>query len=412
MYKRVLIGLDGSDCSQSGGKIAISLASKLDAELIASHVYSSELHAQRFRDMEEGLPEKYQDGHVKKELRQSHDSLISEGFDALSQGYLESLVTEARQAGINVRPVATAGRNYVKLLELAKQIDADLIVLGAQGLGDIGDGRLGSTAARVLRHATCDVLIARNELNGDAITAGIDGSEFALSAAETARWWAKTLSVPFNLAAAYDPDFHTEVFQTMARSLPEERQKQVGLDKQEGLHDELINAGLAKLYRKFLDDALEHLGANGNVESTLLTGKAYRAILDHAVQSQSGLVVVGRFGHHRQSESLIGSNAEIIAATCRQNVLVTHSPQLGTCDQSNREVHIEPSPPSVAPSDAAKIGWDTEALERLQRIPPFARPMAKRAIENTAQAQGSKIIDVQVFEQVAQKFHMGGGSDD
>ncbi len=87
MYKRVLIGLDGSDCSQSGGKIAISLARKLDAELIASHVYSSELHAQRFRDMEQGLPEQYQDGQIKKKLRESHDSLIVEGFDALSQGY-------------------------------------------------------------------------------------------------------------------------------------------------------------------------------------------------------------------------------------------------------------------------------------------------------------------------------------
>ncbi len=407
MYKRVLIGLDGSDCSQYGGKIAVTIAEKLNAELIAAHVYSSELHAQRFRDMEEGLPEQYQDGQIKKKLRRSHDSLIAEGFDALSQGYLEGLVAQARKAGVTVRAVTTAGSNYVKLIELAEQTAVDLIVLGAHGVGSLGDGLLGSTAARVLRHSTCDVLIVRHELNGQAVIAGIDGSQLALSAAAKAASLAQTLAAPLHLAAAYDPNFHTEVFQTMGRALPPERQEQIGLDKQEGLHEELINDGLAKLYRGFLDDALRHLGANGDVESVLLAGKAYRAIVDHASERQAGLVVVGRFGHHHQGKALIGSNAETVAATCLRNVLVTgavkadsptHCPQAAesTIDSCNDK------PPATSRPE-----WTSEALGRLERIPPMARAMAKRMIEDAARDAGSDVIDLNVFTQVAQKFGMG-----
>lgn len=407
MYKRILIGLDGSACSSYGGRIALTLAERFGADLVVAHIFSSELHAQRFRDMEDGLPEKYQNGQVKLDLRESHNCLIVEGFDSLSQGYLEGLVAEARQAGITVSPVAMAGRNYVKLLALAETRRADLIVLGAHGVGALNDGLLGSTVARVLRHSTCDVLIARDEVNGQAVMAGIDGSELAMRAATTAVGWADALNAPLQLVAAYDPEFHTEVFRTMARSLPAERQEQVGLDKQEGLHEEIINAGLAELYRGFLDDARRHLGSNGKVESVLLEGKAYRAIVDSASESKASLVVVGRFGNHRESGSLIGSNAELIAANCSRNVLVTGDASKANRSEPKELAELAEAPREDTPVQATQIQWDSDAIERLGRIPSFARPMAKRKIEDAVRAQGSDKVDLLAFDQVASRYHMG-----
>jgi nucleotide-binding universal stress UspA family protein len=47
------------------------------------------------------------------------------------------------------------------LVEYAAVQDADLIVVGSRGRGDLASLVLGSTSHRVVNHAPCDVLIAR-----------------------------------------------------------------------------------------------------------------------------------------------------------------------------------------------------------------------------------------------------------
>ncbi len=413
MYERILTALDGSEHSLHGGRIAVALASKLHAELIASHVYSSKLHAQRFRDMEPGLPAEYQQGELLDRLRGQHDSLIAEGFEALSLGYLEEICHEAQQAGVRIRSATPAGRNYVQLLSLAEKLKIDLIVLGAQGLGAIGDGQLGSTSARVLRHARCDVMICRQPIgDGAAILAGIDGSKQALAAAEKANRWAKALGRPLKLAAVYDTEFHTQVFGAMGHSLSPERQEQVGLAKQEHLHETLINDGLAHLYRGFLSDAKTRLGANnGQVQTHLLEGKAYRTLVDHALAKQADLIVVGRSGHHRQAISLLGSNAEAVCRLSDGNVLVVAGPQnpddQQPGDEAGQDVKVQPQ---LATPDA--LEWDPQALQRLQRAPAFVQPMARRMVEQTAREQGADRITMELFEKVLHRFGMGRSERD
>jgi nucleotide-binding universal stress UspA family protein len=57
-----------------------------------------------------------------------------------------------------------AGAPHRVLTETAKEIGADLIVVGATGSGAFDAELLGSTADRVLRKASCPVLIVRGEL--------------------------------------------------------------------------------------------------------------------------------------------------------------------------------------------------------------------------------------------------------
>ncbi len=45
-----------------------------------------------------------------------------------------------------------------------------------------------------------------------------------------------------------------------------------------------------------------------------------------------------------------------------------------------------------------KPQWSEKALERLNRIPPFARPMARKAIETFAKDQGHGKIDEAVLD--------------
>jgi len=406
MYKHILVALDGSDPGAWGGRIALDLARATGASISVCHIYGADMHRQRFEDMEPGLPPDFQEPASLAELRETHGTLMQEGFEALSAGFVEDYVSQAKTAGLEAQAVLAEGRNYVRIIELADQIEADLAVLGATGLGYDGNGSLGGTTRRVLRHAPCDMLIARGAADG-AVIAGIDGSDAAMDAAKTAASLARAFGTKLDLAAVYDPEFHTTVFQAMGGALSAERQEQVGLATQEDLHDRIINDGLATLYRGFLDQAAGRLnGSNGSVETTLLTGKPYAALGDHASAAGAGLVVVGRYGHHREAISQIGSNSETLAGQTSANVLIVGAAGSGPAPDSN-----EPRITPVELDPEGQMIWDDDATQCLTRIPPFARPMAQRAIESAVRAEGRDSVTTADFAAVAKRFGMAQGDE-
>ena len=64
------------------------------------------------------------------------------------------------EAGSGVRPVVVTGHAAMTILEYAKENKADCIVIASHQPG-IQDYFLGSTAARVVRHAHCAVHVVR-----------------------------------------------------------------------------------------------------------------------------------------------------------------------------------------------------------------------------------------------------------
>jgi nucleotide-binding universal stress UspA family protein len=393
-YKTIVVALDGSDDSLAGGDLAITLAAGSGAVLRAVHVYDTIIHSTRFREMEPGLPAQYHTGESLGKLRQEHDSLMTDGFRALSLGYMEDFLAAAARAGVAVTEKAVEGRNYLGLLELISRQMVDLVVLGATGLGAQQDGMLGSTALRVLRRAPCDVIIARKKTRESGITpvlACTDGSGHATSALHKAASLAAFLAMELQLFSAYDVEFHKTIFKTMARSLSADRQREIGLDRQEMIHEELIDKSLEALYSTFLQDGARSLSKpEMEVKTCLRPGKAYRAIVEHAVDTGAGLVVVGRFGHNCEPVSDIGSHAEAVVRLAPCHVLVcnggTNIPAVGS---------------------GVQIAWDEEALRRLERIPPSVRPMARKAIEQQVLAKGERRVTLAAMEAAAGHFGMG-----
>jgi len=72
----------------------------------------------------------------------------------------EKLEAIAAAAGIKSRVNVARGRAHTAILAHAEEIDADLIVIASHEPG-LQDYLLGSTAARVVRHATCAVHVTR-----------------------------------------------------------------------------------------------------------------------------------------------------------------------------------------------------------------------------------------------------------
>ena len=60
---------------------------------------------------------------------------------------------------IDFRVEFRIGKDYQKILEFAKDIQADLIVLGRQGTGTLSKIFFGSVAQRIVRRANCPVLV-------------------------------------------------------------------------------------------------------------------------------------------------------------------------------------------------------------------------------------------------------------
>jgi nucleotide-binding universal stress UspA family protein len=393
MYKRILVALDGSEYSVTGGQIALVAAGDLGAEILACHIYDVRIHSRRLTELEPMLPARYQKEEVLSQVRAAHKELIVEGFEALSKGYMDGFLETARDRGIPVSQVHREGRNYVEILKVAQEHQADLVVLGALGLGAGQGDIMGSTSTRVLNSARCDVLIARRMPAAGKVVAGIDGSKDAMKAMQKAVTWARILGKQLELVSVYDPYFHTRVFKTMSGALSPERQEQVGLARQETLHEELVDDGLGKLYRSFLDQALERCRAMGvDAKAAVLKGKAYRALVGHERNGGVDLMVVGRFGNHREEPAQIGSNSETVCRLSKTNVLVAAASET-----------IQPAGPEVEDT----MSWDQEALARLERVPPPARPMAKQAIEAYARSKGKTQVTIEDMKEAASRLGMG-----
>lgn len=90
---------------------------------------------------------------------------IPEGFEdahrAESHKTLESLADDLPK-GTDVHFHLRSGNVYVKVLDAAREMGADLIVVGSQSR-DLRDYLIGPKAARIVRHADCSVLVVRDK---------------------------------------------------------------------------------------------------------------------------------------------------------------------------------------------------------------------------------------------------------
>ena len=74
---------------------------------------------------------------------------------------IEPSVRKLIKAGFTAEPLCQFGNPAEKIIEAASKQHADLIVMGAKGLGAIARFLLGSVSTRVVQHANCSVLVVR-----------------------------------------------------------------------------------------------------------------------------------------------------------------------------------------------------------------------------------------------------------
>lgn len=398
-YSKILVALDGSPRSDYAAQAALDIAATSSGcELLACHAYAAKLHFNRFEAMEKGLPDKYQAEEQLETLRKTHDDLIENGLELISDSYTREICLRAESRGVRYRSLLPEGKNYTRLLDAARGEKAGLVVLGSSGMGETPDGLLGSVAERMLLYLKgADVLLVKNSrsLRNRPVVVGIDGSEASYHAFQKALSIAESLGIELIAVAVYDPFFHATVFKKIADVLPPKDQEKFNFTAQEKLHDEIIDDGLEKVYRDGLKKAeLLALAHGTQIKTEMLEGKVYDQICHYAALKNAGLVVIGRHGLHREEPALLGSNSNQICRIAAANVLVA------VPGEEKLEL------PQLR-SDSEPLPWSAEAEKALGHVPEFIRARAKQMIAEYARTHGHREVTAELVAQVRNRLGMG-----
>src|SRR4029079_14384415 len=317
MYKSIYVPVDNSDHSNRAVACAVTLGKTFTAKLAGCHVYAAGLHDYRFRQMEYTLPEEYIDEVELERQRKIHDSLITMGLKLISDSYLDGMSGLCRDWGIEFEPRMMDGKHHVEILKDLDGSEYDLVMIGALGIGRSRDSVLGSVCERVAQRADRDVWVVKHipepdEAERDTILVGIDGSPQSFGALMTAIDLARAFGKKVETIAVYDPYLHYSVFNGIVNVLTEQAAKVFRFEEQNQLHEEIIDTGLAQIYQSHLEVS-ERIAREERLASkkTLLDGKPFQKILDHARNTNPWLIVVGRIGvHSPKDETGVGSHDE------------------------------------------------------------------------------------------------------
>jgi len=383
MYKNIYVPVDNSAHSNRAIACALFLGKAFGAKLAGSHVYAAGLHDSRFKQMEYTLPEEYLDEAELERQRDIHDSLIKKGLKLISDSYLTNMAQQCREQGLLFEPRMMDGKHHVELLRDLEGSDYDLVVMGALGIGRARDSVLGSVCERVVRGCDRDVWVVKRlpddrESERDTIFVGIDGSPQSFGALITALHLAQHFQKHVEAIAVYDPYLHYSVFEGIVNVLSEQAAKVFRFKEQNQLHEDIIDSGLAQIYQSHLNLAETMAAERGaTLTKTLLDGKAFQKILDHARKIDPWLLVVGRSGVHRhKAEEGLGSSAENLLRGAPCDVLLTTAVEVPRLDVRAEEA----------------IRWTSEAEERVKRAPEHVRGMVRAAVLRLAIEKGYSVI--------------------
>ena len=400
MFDSIYVPVDNSDYSNTCIDIGLDIAQKFGSRIVVSHVYAAKMHDVRFRQMESGLPEEYQEEDELEKQRNIHDQLITKGMEVITDSYLDVPKDRTKKLNIPFEGKSLEGRNYTELVRDIKESKYDLVIMGALGLGAIKDSLIGTVAERVVRRTQTDTLLVKYipEIHGersssDKIVVAVDGSQQSFGGLKTGMELSKALNKPLEIISTFDPYFHYAMFNSLTGVLTKEAGKVFKFEQQEKLHEDIIDKGLAKIYQAHLEISKKIVEDEG-MECTvrLLDGKVFEKVLQYAREENPFLLILGRIGIHSGPEMDIGGKAENLMRMGPCNVLLFCSTFKPDIDMQAEE----------------SIEWTAEGRERLQKIPGFVRPMATSAILRYAIERGHSMITSSVITEAVENILPAG----
>ncbi|UOQ94134.1 universal stress protein [Halobacillus shinanisalinarum] len=142
-YKDIVVAVDGSETAEVAFNKAIDIANRNQSKLILSHIVDT----RAFSTVE------------------AYDRSLAIRAEKYATELLEDYQKKAEAAGVtNVMIDIDYGSPKIKIAkDVAPKHQADLIICGATGLNVMERFFIGSVSEHIIRYATCDVLVVRDD---------------------------------------------------------------------------------------------------------------------------------------------------------------------------------------------------------------------------------------------------------
>lgn len=279
--KNILVATDGSEDGSLAARAAADLSGQTGAALHVVHVWQN-------------VASPHLQGYIRAGLEQrGRDCLDSE---------VESLRAEGVEvAGDHLLVGSTSDR----ILDLAQEIEAGLVVVGGRGHGRVGRLLLGSVSEAVAQHAACPVLVVRGGAwPPSGVVVGDDGSRSAEHAADLALSFAGLYGLRAKLVRAHP----NPIPPSGSWSAAEDRAIAETLASEE----EDLKRRAAELSRK----------SGVSCEHAFETEDPALALLDAAGESGFALLAVGSRGLGGVRRAMLGSVSTKVLRAAKGPVLV------------------------------------------------------------------------------------------
>lgn len=155
-YQKILIGIDYNNFTPKVFEEALQLAKANGSQLMIFYAIRGQMPGTS------SLPLYVEmtgyDAIYSPEMAQLEEKLIQESIEEL-QAWLKTLTQQAIAQGLTVESDYSYGDPGQKICALAKEWEADLIVVGRRGRSGLSELFLGSVSNYVIHHAPCSVLV-------------------------------------------------------------------------------------------------------------------------------------------------------------------------------------------------------------------------------------------------------------
>lgn len=238
---------------------------------------------------------------------------------------LEQERARCERAGIDCEASIEEGRPWEALVDAATRLQPRAVVVGphhasrssGRGSRGLADRLLGTTATRVVRHASAPVLVAVDtawpapeKLKGARWLVGVDFSAASVRAVREAAAWARPSEGRLVLTHVLpDTGQHTGDDVDSWRELLGQWQHEA-----EGQLEQLARSEAPDL----------------DVARRVVVGRPDQAILDSVQETEAHLLVVGTHGRRGLARALMGSTAERCLRHSPVPVLVVHQEEDGS----------------------------------------------------------------------------------
>jgi universal stress protein A len=148
LFKKILVPTDNSKNSKEAFKYAVDLAKKHDSMIYVLHVIDISYieEAGRFETSYFKLPNGYGEN-LLQEGKAETDEFIKEGLGENQELRIERYIRK--------------GNPYTEIVNFAKEIGSDLIIMGTHGRTGLSHVLMGSITEKIVRKAHCPVLTVK-----------------------------------------------------------------------------------------------------------------------------------------------------------------------------------------------------------------------------------------------------------